>query len=210
MEKTVLIHCIGDSHSFMFRGPAAPLMGYHAAGDLKTLSGVLDPEGGSPVNPPFMVHWLGPRTAYNFDRRKAVVDEILRRFWKEGDRVMFVAGEIDCREHLPKQAKKQNRPVEDLARECMDKFFDFVCGYKKYGLIVYFVVPTTMNGDDCRRASSECNKRLTERAALDNLPFIGLYEEMCTMTKDWYCDGTHLDYRIALPLVEEKLKGLGI
>jgi hypothetical protein len=194
----------------MFRGSVAPVPGYHMAGDLLLPPGVLDLGGGSPVNPPFMVHWIGPRTAYNFCRRKAVVDAILLRFWKEGDRVMFVAGEVDCRHHLPKQANKQNKPVEELAKECMDRFFKFICGYKKYGLVIYFVVPTTIRGDGQQRASSECNKRLAELAAADKLPFISLYEEMCTIPKEWYCDGTHLDSRLALPLIIEKFKRLGL
>ena len=104
-DSRPLIHCIGDSHCVMYVGEFFAFQGYHSAG--RSCSPLLDAVGTSPINYPFQVHWLGERTAYNMCRRKATIDAVLDRFWKPGDKVMFIAGEIDCRAHS--QAKRPYR-----------------------------------------------------------------------------------------------------
>jgi hypothetical protein len=188
-----MIHCVGDSHTTLFteQAPDWYSQGYPTY---------------NPINPPFQVHWLGPHTAYNLCKRKPIIDDIVKSFWKPNDFLMFVTGEIDCRAHIVKQSKLQNRTIEEISRECCNRFFDFILTYKSFNLIIYFSVPTTMTGEESKKASKLYNEELEKLSFLHGLPFVCIPEVVCGPL--WYPDGTHLSPILALPIIKKQITNI--
>lgn len=80
-----LIHVIGDSHTGSFKRSKL-----------------------------FVVHYIGPATAYNLKKNKSTTNSkkklftIIDKIKRKRDFVMLVFGEIDCRIHIYNQYKKNN------------------------------------------------------------------------------------------------------
>ena len=73
-------------------------------------------------------------------------------------------------------------------------------------MIVYFVVPTTVNDPVAWEATRVCNERLKELATKNGLPFLDIIEEINSrLGEKWFFDGTHLDPKLAFPLLLEKV-----
>ena len=96
------IHCIGNSHINIFSGK----------NEITSES----------YNSVFKLKHVGPVIAFNFyENHYPNVLEYLNDFDKE-DYVMLIVGEVDCRWHLLKQSNLQNRNINDLVKECVDRF----------------------------------------------------------------------------------------
>jgi len=198
-----MIHCIGDSHSVFFcnhdNHPNWYIHGY---------------PNNNPIYSPFQTHWIGAHTAYNLHKRKPIFDEVIKKFWKPNDHVLFVAGEIDCREHIVKHSKLQNRTIESVAQEACQRFFSFISSYRQYNLISFSAIPPTTicsgGGDPCHIALLSYNKELEKLANINKIPFLSIQDEIFNIPNNWYIDGTHLNPKLAIPIVLAKLKLLHI
>lgn len=80
----------------------------------------------------FVTYRLGACLAYNINRygtlnaAREKIDEILKQNYVEkGETIMFCFGEIDIRAHVYKEARKQNKTVDDI----IDKILDNYLGY---------------------------------------------------------------------------------
>lgn len=116
-----MIHCIGDSHSAVFSGEEAmqPCWPEPAANKIEQ----------------FNSYRIGPATAYQIANKQPIIESLIDSI-KLGvdDKLMFCFGEVDIRAHLIKQAKIQDRPVNDLVVECVDRYVNAISYYKKYGV----------------------------------------------------------------------------
>jgi hypothetical protein len=116
-----MIHCIGDSHSAVFSGeetmqpcwpdPAANKIAY------------------------FKSYRIGPATAYQLATKQPIIESLINSLeLTSKDYLMFCFGEVDIRAHLIKQSQIQNRPVEELVVECVERYVQSLSVYKKYNV----------------------------------------------------------------------------
>lgn len=186
------IYCVGDSHVDFFKN-----------------------------NQRFIVHWLGPVTAYNLEDKKELF-EVLNDIPK-GSYVMLVAGEIDCRAHLEKQTNLQNRFLIDVVSDCVDKYFKVIKKLKElyFKPIIWGVTASSIEqidkGEyksfgDCKNRNyitSLFNKRLKYWSEKEDIPMISIFEKLIddnylTKTK-YYKDAIHLSPKV-MPWVIKQLE----
>ena len=116
-----MIHCIGDSHSAVFSGEEAMQPCW--------------PEPAANTLPQFKSYRIGPATAYQIANKQPIIESLIDSIeLGVDDSLMFCFGEVDIRAHLIKQAKMQDRPVNDLVVECVNRYINAISYYKKYGV----------------------------------------------------------------------------
>lgn len=218
-----MIHCIGDSHVLGFLGdvPASATgHGYGSAGNGDVLPDILDPNGKSPINLPFRVHWLGARLAWALFRRRRVIDEVLRRYWQDGDRLMFVAGELDCRGEIAsspieKHAIASGITYDESAQACAKQYMDLILSYRDRNPIVYWGVPSNVPGGGTQPVSHLFNAALQQLAESAGLPFLSFEEELLWQDekRNWYdgvlCDTAHIKPALVYFFAIKKLRAMG-
>jgi hypothetical protein len=201
------VHCFGNSHVDMFKGN----------------NKMWEPS----THPIFTTHGLGPTTAYSFyTKYHSRILEILNNETvdKDKDFLMLVVGEVDCRWHIPLQAQKQNRDLDDIIGECIDRYFDSLLDLKRMGykLICWGAHPSTTKGHcdnlnapifgDClfrndiaRRWNIQLNNKCSENGVL----FFTLFDELILpsgMTDmRFYNDYCHLNGVKVAPLIRERI-----
>lgn len=110
------IHCVGDSHAQFFLGKdkmlpdGAPMRGFI---------------------PFFKVHHLGASLAYNLCKTDSASQGRERLFntlstLPQGAKVLLSFGEIDCRCHVIRQAKEQNRSVDLVVQEIAARYLSVI------------------------------------------------------------------------------------
>jgi tetratricopeptide (TPR) repeat protein len=210
------IHCIGDSHACFFSGrdEIHNVWPFHIGENL-----------------PFRSYRLGAPLAYNLctpnttTRGRENLFLILETL-PEQSNVLLTFGETDCRAHLGKQADLQNRPVEDIVRECVDRYFGVVQEIRNRGFKVgvWGVIPSTEK--DASRYTTDhpfpvygtCKERniitrlfndyLEKLCLYNNIIFISLFKDFIhdDLTADlyYYMDPNHLAQK-AFPLALSKI-----
>lgn len=213
-----MIHCIGNSHALMFSGSSVPPRKFpiwprRHAYDRTSF---------------FKTYSLGPIIAYNFyehhhSKAMHVINTV--RVSKENDYVMFCIGEVDCRWHIPKQAELQNRTLEDVTIECVQRYFRSLneihdLGYK---VMAWMAQPSTTYGHSdniespvyqtCEirnHISSVYNAELKKLCDASNIYFLDIFDRLLDpntklTNMSYYIDYCHLDPIKVVPMVMEKL-----
>ncbi|MCC6405318.1 MAG: SGNH/GDSL hydrolase family protein [Candidatus Yanofskybacteria bacterium] len=203
-----MIHCIGDSHANFFSGwdamgPAFPRRSF---GRL----------------PFFRSYRLGPVLAYSLHREGTTnrgrenLFAILDRL-PAGSRVLLCFGEIDCRAHLLRQAEQKNRPIEEVVRDCVEKYFSVFEELQRKGFapIAWGVTPSTAVTvtDPAYPTYGTCAQRnaitrlfnttLAGHCRSAGIPFVSIYHELVDANDltdmTYFSDSIHLSQR-AMPL----------
>lgn len=216
MSQTIF-YCIGDSHASVFTGNEGMIENY--------------PEPHEDNHHMFKGFRIGAPTAYNFhDNKMEEVKQILESHGvdKEKDYVVLVAGEIDCRCHLVKQYKIQQKDPIEIIEECVDKFLRAHSEVLSWGYRVgawNAVPPSTYHHpddpEDCwshvgsfderDHVTKIFNKTLKQKCELMGMPFFTIYDQLLQSlehekkSSPYYRDEIHLHPR-ALPLIEEEFK----
>jgi hypothetical protein len=211
-----MIYCIGNSHANFFTNTAPGAYLRWSKGDI------------------FMSYFANPMIAYNFKNNhylevvKALKD--VGSFSMESDYVMPIVGEIDCRWHLPFQINKQERNVESVVEECVDRYFQSILDFKSegYNIVVWGGHPSTTGGHDDRPSSpvyGECLGRnkiakywsdsLEKLCLFHKIPFVALVDELIDsdgLTRmEHFRDNFHLKSDTGLvEIVIEKLRSVGV
>ena len=202
------IFCIGNSHVNIFRG--------------------MDTVFGDDTMGMFTTVHIGPTIAYNFyEHHYPKVLEHLSssdiNINKKDDYVMLIVGEVDCRWHLPKQAEIQNKNVELLVEECIDRYFQCYLDLLKrgYKVIVWAGHPSTTRGHcdnmagpiygNCEyrnRITLYWNHYLQQKSQQHNIPFVSIIKYLMDdnhVTKmEYFMDYCHLKSSKVMPFVEEE------
>jgi hypothetical protein len=192
-----MIHCIGNSHVRAFS--ASNIAAHH----------------------------IGPVIAYNFLEHHFFKIKGHLRLISNNDYVSLIAGEVDCRYHLPLQADTQGKTDIEVTTDCVDRFFRCfkILKDENYNLIAFATHPTTTEPHDmsdptnkpiyssCIRRNNICilwNRRLKELCDNEDIPFISIYEKLVdenNITKmEYFEDYCHLDGEKVKPLIEEALR----
>ena len=210
-----MIYTFGNSHSHIFTNSLPSTFG-----------------GGEKVNHHFKSISLGPTIAYNFYEQHYVnllnwVDQL--GVDKTNDHIMLIVGEVDCRVHLPKQIELQNKPINEVVCECVDRFFRVYLDLKEkgYSVIGWGGHPSTTAGPsenpsepivgDCvfrNSISLEWDKRLKLLCDVNNIPYISIIENLIDDNKltkmGYFMDYCHLNHNSVKDLIQNKFKELGI
>ena len=142
----------------------------------------------------FKTYHLGPTIAYNFyEHHFFKVLEIIKNsdINKEEDYICLVVGEVDCRWHLPLQANIQNKNINDIVIECVNRFFRCHLELQRMGykIISWGGHPSTTSGH-CDNLNcpvfGECLYRnkignifknyLKEISDSNNIKFVSIYD----------------------------------
>ncbi len=75
--------------------------------------------------------------------RKQELRQYIEKYIKEGDSIIWVFGEVDCRNHIYYQCMKRGGKdsVTDLIKETMERYGEVIARYSQYRFAVYNVVP---------------------------------------------------------------------
>ena len=130
-----MIHCIGDSHSCFFSGQEEMQPFW--------------PEPSNDKLPYFKSYRIGAATAYNLFHKIPIIDEIVKlKVDKDKDIVIFCFGEVDIRAHLLKQKEIQNKEINILIKECVDRYWFVVLYFHSLGYKMGVWAPIASWGDD--------------------------------------------------------------
>ena len=211
-----MIHCIGDSHSAVFSGE-------------ETMQPVW-PESASNLLPYFKSYRIGAATAYQLHRKKEIIESILDLNLTSSDSIMFCFGEVDIRAHLIKQSHLQSIPIENIVKECVDRYIDAILYYQKYNVSILvwapiaswnkyrsYTGPSFGTNIERNKVTEKFNTYLKQKCDVHGFKFISIFEEMLykdyttkqELLDDWKGCHIHLSQR-AMPIILNKFKVEGI
>lgn len=204
------IFCIGNSHVNIFRGV-----------DLVFSNDEIDL---------FTTNHIGPTIAYNFfEHHYPNVLEYLSsaNINMKEDYIMLIVGEVDCRWHLPKQAEIQNKNIEFLVEECINRYFRCYLDLinRGYKVIIWGGHPSTTSGHnddenspvygDCQHRNAITlywNNYFKKICEENNIPFLSIIKYLIddnNLTKmEYFMDYCHLKSSMVMPFVYKELKNI--
>ena len=149
----------------------------------------------------------------------------------EKDTILFCFGEVDIRAHLIKQSKIQDRPIIEIVKECVDRYFSVILYYKNKGVSVAAWGPIASWHDSkpysggpsfgtCLErniATKEFNRYLEELCENNSIPFVSIYDKMVDENEitnpeyldNWYGSHIHLS-QTAMPLIIDAFAKKGL
>lgn len=211
-----MIHCIGDSHSAVFSGEE-----------------IMQPEWpiiASNKLPYFKSYRVGPATAYQLENKKQIIDDILSKNYNDGDSLLFCFGEVDIRAHLLKQMDTQKRCLDDIVKECVDRYFSVILSYKERGIncIVWGPIASwhesrKYNGPsfgtcvERNLVTKEFNRYVEQLCVENNVGFVTIFYDMVNEnneTNTYYLDNwdqsnMHLS-QTSMSIILERFKEKGL
>ena len=140
----------------------------------------------------------------------------------ETDYVLFCFGEVDIRAHLIKQKKIQNKTINEIIKECVDKYFNVLLRYKNTGIKTiawgpiaswheskkYTGGPSFGSCLERNLITKEFNQYLEELCNHNQIKFVTIFDKMIDenkITKPEYLDnweGSHIHLsQTAMPLI---------
>jgi len=212
-----MIHCIGDSHVSVFTGHDSMPDIWHPKyrSDDKTEY--------------FKTYRLGAATSYQLDRKIPMIEHIINEVTidKEYDSMLFCFGEVDIRAHLIKQSEIQEKEIDIVVKECVDKYFDTIMYFKNTGYKIMVWGPIASWSDKAPYTSGPSfgtniernhvtkiyNEHLDKLCNENDIPFLTIFDKMILedgTTNEKYLD-PWLDCHIhlvqtAYPLIMEEFK----
>lgn len=167
----------------------------------------------------FKLKCLGPVTArYLYDVHLNKIDKYLAHVDKENDYIILMAGEVDCRFHIPLQADRKNKKKKktpdtemvDIFMEGFMKTYDYLLGLG-YKLVSFGTHPSTTEDTsmtNLRRPiydkperrnniSVMWNTALERESKKRNIPYFSIYHYLVNSKNqtnmDYYLDYCHLN-----------------
>lgn len=208
-----MIHCIGDSHSAVFSGEDKMQPIY--------------PEQSNDKLKYFKSYRIGAATAFQLSNKTHIINDIISKHVKSNDLILFCFGEVDIRAHLKKQMDLQNRSVESVVTECVDRYITTILEYKNrgYNVIVWGPIASWHNskpytggpsfGSNFERneITKEFNRYCKKLCEEHNIKFITIFHHMVTENNetiptfldDWEGSHIHLNQQ-SMPLILEEFK----
>jgi hypothetical protein len=209
-----MIHCIGDSHSAVFSG--------------KEEMQPIWPERSDDRTDFFRSYRIGPATAYQLENKIPIINEIINTIVDgENDSILFCFGEVDIRAHLIKQSELQNKPILEIVKECVDRYFQVLMYYKSYGYSVMAWGPIASWHDSKKytggpsfgtclernTATKQFNEYLEELCNKESIGFVTIFHNMVdenNITIPEYLDnweGSHMHLsQTSMPLILQAFK----
>jgi len=209
------IHCIGDSHSCFFYGSDE-----YNVNTKDCIDSLL---------PYFKVYPVGPALAYNLGtlgtmtKGREIIFGMLEKLISVGSRIMLCFGEIDCRYHIFRQARIQQKDFRIIAEDCVRRYFDFIKEIKAkgYEVLVWATIPSardfgyydpnyprlgTCEERNC--ITKYFNEKLKSLLDGESIKFISIFDQLVdggNVTRDQYylADNVHLSQKIMPAAIKE-------
>jgi hypothetical protein len=220
-----MIYCFGNSHVSIFSGSdkMVPIWPSRSIDHL----------------PWFKTFRLGGCTAYQAMKHISDILELVEvnpcliGFNKETDTILLVFGEVDVRAHIVLQAEKQNRTVDSITLEVVDRYFEAIMalynrGFKVavFGCVGGYVLQEGDTGppwphsgtlEQRNGATRLLNDSIENLCSEVGISFVSVFEEMLEKdritTKIKYLDmnagKVHITTRM-LPIVLWKFRDIGL
>ena len=177
----------------------------------------------------FNLHCIGATTArYMYKVSKEKIDASLKHINIKKDYIIPLAGEVDCRFHIPLQADKKKVSDKVMTDLFIDGFMETYAyllslGYK---LISFGCHPSTTEnhnmeslqkpiyGDVKRRNNISLlwNKRLKEESDKRGIPYFDIYKYLVDKNNitnmDYYLDYCHLNGKKVYDMILSELNGV--
>jgi lysophospholipase L1-like esterase len=166
---------------------------------------------------PFIVHWLGPATAYKLKdpesttRSNKRLFRVLNQIVKHRDKVLLVFGEVDCRVHIYNQFIRSNRKIsmEELIDNTIENYGVVLRQIDEMGIDFYVAsVPPAARERNILRVPNypppevRCfinrafNEKLSDYCEKHGYRFIDAYSKVVDkegfIVDEFSEDGTHL------------------
>ena len=138
------------------------------------------------------------------ENKKQIIDDILSKNYNDGDSLLFCFGEVDIRAHLLKQMDTQKRCLDDIVKECVDRYFSVILSYKERGIncIVWGPIASwhesrKYNGPsfgtcvERNLVTKEFNRYIEELCNKNNVGFVTIFHDMINEnneTNTYYLD----------------------
>jgi hypothetical protein len=212
-----VVHAIGDSHAALFSGRDSMIDAWPRSSR--------DPSGR------FRAYRLGPVLAYHLPdpattargREKLLATLAYGPVPPKGT-VMLCFGEIDCRYHLLRQAELQERDIEEVVAECVERYVRVVLEVQAMGFAtcVWGVMPANEvapgeedpeypswgTARERNAVAGTFNRLLAERLEPHGVPVISIFDSLVgpggLPKRGYYVDSVHLS-QTALPLATEAI-----
>jgi hypothetical protein len=167
----------------------------------------------------FRVFPIGPVTAWAFSNKhiKTVFELASANNLPEGDKMLFVIGEVDCRWHLPKRIYGDGMDAWDEVTKCVDTYlFGLNMLNKVFDVIAWGVPPPGEGEHDPefprwgtrKQRAVICemfNARMADLSKAMGITYKSIYWEIAQRYKeDFFLDEIHLNSK-SLPLAREEL-----
>lgn len=213
------IHAVGDSHAMFFSGYDKIQPNW--------------PEKSNNRLPHFAAYRLGAVLAYNLCEYKTKMKGreklflLLKQIPKK-DTILLCFGEIDCRVHLLKQAKIQNKDIYATTKECVGRYFQVIQEIKNkgYNIAIWNAPPSSPNQTEnpeypqygsCKERNDVTmifNSLLGELLEKEKIPFISIFNKLINkkgITRSEYLmDGVHLSQAAMSYAINEINKNLNL
>ncbi|QNI83923.1 SGNH hydrolase superfamily [Synechococcus sp. PROS-7-1] len=157
---------------------------------------------------------IGPTTAYKFGIKHLplLLTMLELNNVKHNDCLLIPVGEVDCRLHLPRQAHLQDKKIEVIVDNCLNRFFNVLMALKNLGYkpIAWGGHPSSdSTGDDRtypRYADTQYRNYISQlwadglktRALNNNIYYASIFNELITQDltpkPGIFQDGCHLSY----------------
>lgn len=180
----------------------------------------------------FKLYHLGPATAkYMNVKYGDQIKEMLKDVNKETDYILPVAGEVDCRFHIPLQADRLKFDDATMTGEFMYEYMQVfkMLHWQGYKTIMFGCHPSTNDPHDMSDLSSPVygsperrykieqywNNLLVRESNKKMIPYFDIFYELknknaITTKMEYYIDYCHLNSEMVMPLIIEKLKKINI
>jgi len=203
-----MIHCIGDSHSSVFSG--------------KDEIQPVWPQRSDDTLPFFRSYRIGPATAFQLENKIPLINNIINSVYNTGDKILFCFGEVDCRAHLKKQMDLQQKSMDHIVKECVDRYFKNVLKYKDKNIMVWGPIaswepsrkyngPSFGSCEERNEITGKFNDYLKKLCYKSDIPFLSIFNIMVdpnNITKplfldDWEECHMHLSQRSMIYIINE-------
>jgi hypothetical protein len=184
----MIIHCIGDSHTWQFINNLPENLNIH--------NNVIEYKHKYNNTITFdnkNITFFGYRCcedgayAYNIEKRKNIIDNILLNT-NQNDILMFMFGEVDCRYKIKSQMLKNNTTIKDEVLIIVNRYMDFIRNYNNRKIIIWGPHPQhtspTHHYIDCFDSNERnlitkiFNEQLEIVANKENYLFISLFNDL--------------------------------
>jgi len=184
----MIIHCIGDSHTWQFIGKLPENLNIN-----ENISGYKNKYNNTITINNTNITFFGYRCcedgayAYNIEKRKNIIDKILINT-NQNDILIFMFGEVDCRYKIKSQMLKNNTTIEEEVLIVVNRYMDFIKNYNSRKIIIWGPHPQhtspTHHYIDCFDSNERntitkiFNEKLELFANKGNYSFITLFNEL--------------------------------
>ena len=141
-------------------------------------------------NPMFTVRGLSAVTVYNLKKEDSktksheLLMKVVTEMNKEKDTLILVAGEIDCRNHIYYQSRKQQVPVSELVDRTIQNYGEVMKQLEDMG-VKFIICSTTPAGYEIEPYLTQTGNTLYIKQFLEQFQYMPTFQEYAELYKEF-------------------------